>query len=92
MKIFVAKLDYAVQDDDLSNAFSQYGEVASANVIMDKISGRSRGFGFIEMNNDNEAQTAIAELDGTDLQGRTIVVKQAEDRKERKPQRRDDRW
>ena len=90
MNIFVAKLDFDTQNEDLINAFKPYGEVASANVIVDKVTGRSKGFGFVEMENDEEAQNAIDALNDTELQGRTIVVKKAEPRKERKP--REDRW
>ncbi len=84
MNIFVAKLDYETQSEDLINAFTQYGEVASANVIKDKISGRSRGFGFVEMKNDEEGMKAIEALNDSELQGRTIIVKKAEPRKERR--------
>lgn len=90
MNIFVAKLDFDTQGEDLINAFTPYGEVASANVIMDKSTGRSKGFGFVEMENEEEAQRAIEALNDTELQGRTIVVKKAEPRKERKP--RGGRW
>jgi RNA recognition motif-containing protein len=67
----------------LINAFTPYVEVASANVIMDKSTGRSKGFGFVEMENDEEAPKAIKALNDTELQGRTMVVKKAEPRKER---------
>ena len=92
MKIFVAKLDYAVNDADLADAFSEFGEVASATVVLDKFSGRSRGFGFVEMDDDQAAQAAIDALNDTELKGRAIVVKQAEDRGERRSNRRDNRW
>ena len=90
MNIFVAKLDFSIQSEDLIDAFAPYGEVASANVIMDKFTGRSRGFGFVEMDNDEEALNAIQALNDTELQGRTIVVKKAEPRKERRSN--DNRW
>ena len=90
MNIFVAKLNFDTQNEDLINAFTPFGEVASANVITDKFTGRSRGFGFVEMHNDDDAQKAIEALNDTELQGRTIVVKKAEPRKERKS--RGDRW
>ena len=90
MNIFVAKLDFDTQSEDLNNAFTQYGEVTSAKVITDKITGRSRGFGFVEMKNDEEGKKAIEALNDTELQGRTIIVKKAEPRKERRPQH--DRW
>ena len=92
MKIFVAKLDYAVNDADLADAFSEFGEVASATVVLDKFSGRSRGFGFVEMDDDQAAQAAIDALNDTELKGRAIVVEQAEDRGERRSNRRDNRW
>ncbi len=81
MNIFVAKLSYDTKSDTLSDIFQEYGEVTSANVIMDKVSGRSRGFGFVEMTNDDEANKAINELNETVLDGREIVVKQAQERK-----------
>ncbi len=90
MNIFVTKLDYDTRSEDLQDAFSAYGEVSSANVIMDRDTGRSRGFGFVEMDNDEEARAAIEALNETELQGRTIIVKEAEPRKERRP--RNDRW
>ncbi len=82
MKIFVGSLPFSVQDDDLREYFEEYGEVTSATVIMDKISGRSRGFGFVEMADDAEAQKAIEELNGAELSGRTIVVNKAEDKRD----------
>ena len=90
MNIFVAKLNFDTQSEDLINAFTPFGEVSSANVITDKDTGRSRGFGFVEMENDQDALRAIEELNETELHGRTIVVKKAEPRKERSPRR--DRW
>ncbi len=89
MNIFVAKLNFDTQSEDLREAFSSFGEVSSANVIMDKMTGRSRGFGFVEMPNEDEGREAIAELNDTELDGRTIVVKKAEPRKERSNR---DRW
>jgi len=82
MNIFVAKLSFDTQEVDLREAFEAFGAVSSAKIIMDKFSGRSRGFGFVEMDNDEEAMTAIQELNDTELQGRTIVVKKAEPRRE----------
>lgn len=84
MNIFVAKLNYGTDSAGLRDAFEQFGEVDSANVIMDRETGRSKGFGFVEMPNDGEAQAAIQALDGTDLDGNTIVVKQAEPRENRR--------
>jgi cold-inducible RNA-binding protein len=83
MNIFVAKLNFSTQSEGLKEAFERFGEVESANVIMDRDSGRSKGFGFVEMPNDDEALAAINTLDGTDLDGRTISVKKAEPRESR---------
>ncbi len=83
MNIFVAKLSFDTQSEDLRKVFEQYGNVSSANVIMDKFTGKSKGFGFVEMDEDNEAQEAINELNDSELDGRTIVVKKAEPRRER---------
>lgn len=82
MNIFVAKLDYGTQSQDLREAFEEFGAVSSANVIMDKMTGRSKGFGFVEMDDDSEALAAIRGLNDSTLDGRTIVVKKAEPRKE----------
>ncbi len=96
MNIFVAKLSFDTQSEDLQEAFEAYGEVTSANVIFDKHSGRSKGFGFVEMPNDSEANTAISELNDSSLQGRSIVVKEAEDRRKnnggRSNSRSNSRW
>lgn len=83
MNIFVAKLDYNTSSDDLRYAFEAYGEVDSAKVIMDRDTGRSKGFGFVEMPDDTEAQSAIDGLNETELDGRTIVVKKATPREDR---------
>ncbi|MFT5169234.1 MAG: RNA recognition motif-containing protein [Saprospiraceae bacterium] len=80
MNIFVAKLSFDTQDDDLRAAFEGFGQVDSAKIIMDKFTGRSKGFGFVEMPNDEEAKNAINDLNDAELDGRNIVVKQAEDR------------
>jgi RNA recognition motif-containing protein len=84
MNIYVANLSFAVQDEDLREFFAPYGEVTSAKVIMDKVSGRSRGFGFVEMADDEAARKAIAELDGATVEGRAIKVNEAKP-KEDKP-------
>lgn len=81
MKIFVAKLSFNTQSEDLNDLFQEYGEVTSANVIMDNITGRSRGFGFVEMVNEDEARKAIQELHETSVDGRELVVKKAEPRR-----------
>ena len=91
MNIFVARLDYGVTSEDLRAVFEDFGEVDSANVIMDKMTGRSKGFGFVEMENEEDAQRAINELNGTSLKGREIVVKVAESR-ERSNDRRSSRY
>jgi len=85
MNIFVAKLNYDTQQEDLRAAFEEFGEVSSCSISFDKFTSRSKGFGFVEMPNDDEAQAAIEALDGTDLDGRTIVVKKAEPRENRPP-------
>jgi RNA recognition motif-containing protein len=77
MKLFVGNLPFSTRDADLQELFSQSGEVTSANVIMDKFTGRSRGFGFVEMPNDDEAQAAIEHFNGQELQGRALTVNQA---------------
>ena len=80
MNIFVARLNYDTQDQDLRDAFEQFGTVDSAKVIMDRETGRSRGFGFVEMPDDTEGNAAIEALNDSELDGRTIVVKEAEPR------------
>ena len=77
MNIFVAKLNFKTRKEDLERAFSQFGEVSSAKVVTDRETGRSKGFGFVEMPNDEEALRAIAELNEKELDGRVIVVKPA---------------
>lgn len=83
MNIFVAKLNSQTQNEDMQAAFEAYGTVDSAKVIMDQFSGRSKGFGFVEMPNSDEATNAIQALNNSDLDGNTIVVKQAEPRESR---------
>ncbi|MEY4935784.1 MAG: hypothetical protein RIS64_2143 [Bacteroidota bacterium] len=80
MNIFVAKLNFKTTNDGLRDAFAEFGDVDSANVIMDRETGRSKGFGFVEMPDDKEAKAAIAKLDGAELDGSTIVVKEASPR------------
>ncbi|MEM9849024.1 MAG: RNA-binding protein, partial [Bacteroidota bacterium] len=81
MNIFVAKLDYGVTSEELQEAFEAYGAVDSAKVIMDRDTGRSKGFGFVEMPDDDEAYAAIDALNESEMNGREIVVKKAEDRR-----------
>jgi len=83
MNIYVSNLSFAVRDEDLREYFAEYGEVASAKVIMDKISNRSRGFAFVEMPDDTAAQKAIQELDGATVDGRSIKVNIARATEER---------
>jgi RNA recognition motif-containing protein len=80
MNIFVAKLNFDTREDHLKEVFEEFGEVSSAKIVMDKFTGRSKGFGFIEMPNDEEAQNAINDLNDSELDGRNIVVKKAEPR------------
>jgi RNA recognition motif-containing protein len=87
MNIFVSNLSFQVQDQDLLEIFAEYGEVSSAKVITDKFSGRSRGFGFVEMASEEEAKKAIAELDQAEVDGRTISVAEAKPREQR-PERK----
>jgi RNA recognition motif-containing protein len=79
-KLFVGSLSFEVTDLDLEDLFKQYGEVLSAKVIVDRDSGRSRGFGFVEMNSDGSAQSAIDALNGTEVKGRTVNVSIAKER------------
>ncbi|MBK7873571.1 MAG: RNA-binding protein [Saprospiraceae bacterium] len=83
MNIFVAKLNFSTQSEDLQEAFEAYGAVDSAKVITDQFSGKSKGFGFVEMPNDDEAMNAINDLNDSELDGNTIVVKKAEPRENR---------
>jgi cold-inducible RNA-binding protein len=80
MNIFVAKLSWDTQEADLQAAFERFGEVSKTQIVFDKMMNRSKGFGFVEMPNDDEAREAIKNLDGAELDGRTIVVKEAEAR------------
>lgn len=82
-KLFIGSLAWATTDDSLKDFFSQAGTVESANVIMDRETGRSKGFGFVEMSSDEEAKKAIDELNGKELDGRPIVVNEARPREER---------
>jgi hypothetical protein len=82
-KLYVGNLSYNVRDDDLQQAFAQYGSVSSAKVMMDRDTGRSKGFGFVEMGSDAEAQAAINGMNGQALDGRAIVVNEARPREER---------
>ena len=83
MNIFVGSLPFKVEESELKEVFEEFGEVSSVKIITDRETGRSKGFGFIEMPDDEAAQKAIAEVNGAELYGRTIVVNQAEEKKER---------
>lgn len=77
MNIFVAGLNYNISDSELSELFASYGEIASARVIKDRQSGRSKGYGFVEMEDEEAAKKAIEELNGAEVKGRAIVVSEA---------------
>ncbi len=82
-KLYVGNLAYSVRDDSLLQAFSQFGTVTSAKVMMDRETGRSKGFGFVEMGSDPEAQAAINGMNGQPIDGRAVVVNEARPREER---------
>jgi cold-inducible RNA-binding protein len=84
-KLYVGNLAYSIRDDDLQQAFSQFGAVSSAKVMMERDTGRSKGFGFVEMGSDAEAQAAIAGMNGQALSGRSIVVNEARPMEPRPP-------
>ena len=87
MNIYVGNLPYSLTEDDLKAAFSEFGEVSSASIIMDRMSGQSKGFGFVEMPDNSEADQAIKALNESALNGRNIKVNQARPRGERSPRR-----
>ena len=82
-KLYVGNLDYGVTDSALEQLFAQYGTVESAQVIMDRDTGQSKGFGFVEMKTDQEAQAAIAALNGKEVDGRSLTVNEARPREDR---------
>ncbi len=82
MNIYVGNLAYKVTESDLEELFAEYGTISSVNIITDKYSGRSKGFGFVTMENQDEANKAIEELNGTTLENRDLVVNEARPRKE----------
>lgn len=86
-KLYVGGLPYSTTDDALRDAFAQAGSVESATVIMDRMSGRSKGFGFVEMSNDDEAQAAIDMWNGKDFEGRKLTVNEARPMEARPPRR-----
>lgn len=83
MNIFIASLSFNVTDSDLSDLFQEYGVISSAKVITDRQTGRSKGYGFVEMEDDTAANKAISELNDTELDGRKIVVSEAKPREPR---------
>ncbi len=83
MNIFVAKLSFNVNDEDLNQLFAEYGEVSSARVITDKLTGRSKGYGFVEMSDDDAAKKAINELHECEYDGRVIAVSEARPKEEK---------
>lgn len=83
MNIYVSNLNFATNNDSLQDLFAQYGEVSSANIITDRDTGRSRGFGFVEMPNDTEGQEAIDALNNIEFEGKTITVNVARPKTER---------
>ncbi len=82
-KLYVGNLPYGVTDNDLQNVFAPHGAVQSAQVIMDRDTGRSKGFGFVEMDNGEQAQAAITALNGQNMNGRALTVNEARPREER---------
>ena len=82
-KLYVGNLTYGTTDSDLRTMFEEFGTVESAQVIMDRESGRSKGFGFVEMGKDQEAQAAIKDLNGKDMDGRALTVNEAKPREDR---------
>jgi len=83
VKLYVGNLSFSVSDEDLRSHFSQAGSVESANIVQDRDTGRSRGFGFVEMATQEDAAAAIEKFNGTDFEGRNIVVNEARPREER---------
>lgn len=83
MNIYVGNLSYGMSEDELREAFSAHGEVSSVKILMDRETGRSRGFGFVEMPNQSEGETAISQLNGKEVAGRTLRVNEARPRERR---------
>ena len=81
MNLYVGNLSYEMSEENLRSEFAEYGEVQSAKIITDKFTGRSRGFGFVEMNSDDEGKKAMEELNGKDVEGRELVVNEARPRR-----------
>lgn len=92
MNIFVGSLPFKIEEDELRSQFEKFGAVSTVKIIADKYSGRSKGFGFVDMPEDEDAQKAIDSLNGSEVMGRKIVVNKAEERKSDGPRRSDKRW
>jgi RNA recognition motif-containing protein len=88
MKIYIGNMSYEVQEEDLRQAFGEFGEVESASIIMDKVTRKSKGFGFVEMSSKEAGEAAIAGLNGKDLKGRTLTVNEAKPKTENREARR----
>ncbi|MDR1860987.1 MAG: RNA-binding protein [Bacteroidales bacterium] len=88
MNIFVGNLNYSITEEDLKEIFGEYGELTSVKLITDKFTGKSKGYGFVEMPNADEARKAIDELNGAEAEGRTIVVNESVERKRDTPPRK----
>lgn len=84
MNIYVGNLSYGMSEDELRDAFGAFGEVSSVKILMDRETGRSRGFGFVEMPNQSEAEKAIAQLNGKDVGGRALRINEARPREQRR--------
>ena len=84
MNIYVGSLHFKMKEEELKEVFEEYGEVTSAKIIIDKYSGKSKGFGFVEMPNEAEAKKAIEELNGAEVQGRNIIVNESIERTDRR--------
>jgi len=82
MNIYVGNLSWGLKDQDLANLFAPFGQVTSAKIVTDKFTQRSKGFGFVEMANDAEAQAAIAQLNGSEIEGRNLVVNESRPKQE----------
>ena len=84
MNIYVGNLSYGMSEDELRDAFSSFGEVSAVKILMDRETGRSRGFGFVEMPNKSEAETAITQLNGKEVGGRALRINEARPREQRR--------
>jgi len=84
MNIYVGNLSYGMSEDELRDAFGAFGEVSSVKILMDRETGRSRGFGFVEMPNQSEAETAITQLNGKDVGGRALRINEARPREQQR--------